>query len=132
MNKLDETLRFHHSALRLRDYRQQVLATNIANADTPNFAARDFDFASVLRDAVDTRNGSMTLSTTASRHISPSAVSIGTAELAYRVPQQASLDGNSVDMDGERMQFADNSVRYEATLTFIGAQLKSVLAALQG
>ena len=131
MNKLDQALSFHQSALQLRADRQQVLASNIANADTPNFAARDFDFAAALKNALDTKRPA-SLATTQPKHIPVQAVSVGTAELSYRIPPQASLDGNSVDMDAERMQFADNSVRYEAGLTFIGAQLKSVLAALQG
>jgi flagellar basal-body rod protein FlgB len=115
MDRLDDMLKFQTQALQLRSERQALLSSNIVNADTPGYKAVDFDFAQALRAA-----------TTGSTP--------GTAkpDLLYRAPSQASLDGNSVELDGERARFADNAVRYEAALKFLNAQLKAMLAAMQG
>ena len=115
-NRLDAMLQFNANALRLRSERQALLASNIANADTPNYKAVDFDFAKALRDANDA-----------------SAKGVVTSKPAtlYRQPAQASLDGNSVEMDAERAQFADNTVRYEAALRFLNGQIKTLLEALR-
>jgi len=119
VDRLDEMLGFQTQALRLRSQRQELLAANIANADTPNYKAVDFDFARALREATVPKSNS-----------APGAATGPT--LLYRQPGQASLDGNSVEMDAERAQFADNTVRYEATLRFLNAQLKMMLTAIQG
>ena len=114
---LDKLMQFQTDALRLRSYRQELLSANIANADTPNYKAVDFDFAQAL-DAAQ----------------SPAAASGGNTSptLQYRVPAQSSLDGNSVEMDAERAKFADNTVRYEAAMRYLSAQIKTMLAAVQG
>lgn len=131
LNKIDQAFAFQEKALGLRAQRQQVLAANIANADTPNYKARDFDFASALKSAVAGRSsGDLTLARTASMHLTGSGD--GTlARLMYRTPSQGSVDGNTVDMDIERGQFAENAVQYEAGLTFITHQIKLLNAALQ-
>ena len=116
----------------LRVARQQVTASNIANADTPNYTARDFDFSSALRSALDGRGGATAVSVTAPRHIVPQSAALGATQLAYRVPPQASLDGNSVDMDVERNQFTDNAIRYEAGISLINSQIRGLMAAIQG
>ena len=132
VSKIDSALSFQQQALGLRAYRQQVLADNIANSDTPNYKARDVDFASALKEAVAGRGGaSLPLATTAARHL-PGIASVGPAPLRYRGVTQASVDGNSVDMDTERAQFADNALRYEAGLTFLSGQIKMLTAAIQG
>lgn len=134
IEKLDEVFRFHQEALNLRAQRQQILASNIANADTPQFQARDIDFAKALNNALDAgakNSGPATLATTSARHL-PGAVAAGAAPVLYRAPQQASIDGNTVEMDVERAQFADNAVHFEADLTVINNQLKTLLAAIQG
>lgn len=134
IEKLDEVFRFQQEALNLRAQRQQVLASNIANADTPRFQARDIDFAAALNNALDASAnspGPATLATTSARHL-PGVAAPGTAPVLYRVPQQASIDGNTVEMDTERAQFADNAVHFEANLTVINNQLKTLLAAIQG
>jgi flagellar basal-body rod protein FlgB len=118
IDRLDEFLRFQTEALKLRSQRQEVLAANIANADTPDYKAVDFDFGKALAAAT---------SAPAASAAQPQA-----PQLLYRQPAQASLDGNSVDMDAERAAFADNTVRYEAALKFLNAQLKNMLAAMQG
>ncbi len=132
MSKLDKAFLFQEKALGLRAHRQQVLAGNIANADTPNYKARDFDFSAALKEAVAGRNaGDLRLATTSSRHLSGGAAR-GPAELQYRSETQSSVDGNTVDMDVERAQFAENAVHYEAGLTFLTGRIKSLMSALQG
>ncbi|GBG00731.1 flagellar basal body rod protein FlgB [Azospira sp. I13] len=132
VSKLDQTINFHRQALGLRAYRQQVLATNIANSDTPNYKARDIDFTSALQNALAGKNASdLQLSTTAARHL-PGTGNSGPASLQYRTVHQPSADGNTVDMDVERAKFAENAMQYEASLQFIGGQFKTMLTAIQG
>ncbi|WDY57876.1 flagellar basal body rod protein FlgB [Pseudomonas sp. PSKL.D1] len=134
IDKLDNELRFQQDAMSLRAERQQVLANNIANADTPNYRARDFDFASELASSLSqerANKGGMALATTSDRHLQASFSAGSNRELLYRVPDQPSLDGNTVDMDRERAQFADNSVRYQASLTFLNSRLQSLKTAMQ-
>ena len=132
-NSLDAALQFHAEALGLRALRQQVLASNIANADTPGYKARDIDFNKSLQDAVSGRTSAGELTRTVNTHLaSPQAAAPGGGPLLYRQVVQPSLDGNTVDMDVERAQFAENAVRYEANLMFLNSQLKSLLAAIQG
>lgn len=134
IDKLDASLRFHQEALNLRAKRQEVLSANIAHADTPNYKARDFDFSSALTQAVDRGRQSQSLSMagTSSRHLSGSGQANAEAELMYRTPNQSSLDGNTVEMDVERVNFADNAIRYEFNLARISQQIKGMLAAIQG
>jgi len=134
IDKLDNELRFQQDAMSLRAERQQVLANNIANADTPNFRARDFNFSSELASALQkehTQGRGMTLATTSDRHLQASSTSLSSRDLLYRVPDQPSLDGNTVDMDRERAQFTDNAVRYQASLTFLTSRLQSLKTAMQ-
>jgi flagellar basal-body rod protein FlgB len=124
-------LDFQQAALGLRAQRQQILAGNIANADTPNYKARDFDFSTALKEAVAGRSsGSLALDTTAPGHLS-GTLAASPARLMYRTPAQPSADGNTVDMDVERAQFSENAVQYEAGLTFITNQIKLLLSATQ-
>jgi flagellar basal-body rod protein FlgB len=136
-SKLDDYLRFNETALSLRSQRQTVLASNIANGDTPNYKARDFDFTSALQSALDKASGNVpqTLATTAARHFpnplqDAGALADGTP-LLYRGVVQGAVDGNTVDMDVERNQFADNAIRYEAGITAINGQIKAMMAAIQ-
>jgi flagellar basal-body rod protein FlgB len=132
VSKLDNALSFQQQVLGLRAQRQQVLAANIANADTPNYKARDFDFSSVLKDAVASRSaGNLSLATTSARHLQASGVA-GPAQLMYRGETQSSVDGNTVNMDVERAQFSENAIQYEAGITFITGQIKTLMSAIQG
>jgi len=132
VSKLDQTINFNRQALGLRAYRQQVLAANIANSDTPNFKARDIDFNAALQNALAGKGQSdLGMSTTSPRHIAATS-SAGPASLMYRTVNQPSADGNTVDMDIERAKFAENAVQYEASLQFIGGQFKTMLSAIQG
>jgi flagellar basal-body rod protein FlgB len=130
---LNEAMQFHSTALRLRSERQQVLASNIANADTPGYKAQDFDFAGSLSAALSgAAPQSPALAATAAGHIAPARSSLPPPTLQYRTPSQSSVDGNSVEMDTERANFADNAVRYEASLRLLNGQIKSILSAITG
>jgi flagellar basal-body rod protein FlgB len=140
---LTTTLDFHAKALVLRAERQKVIASNIANADTPGYSGRDINFKEAM--AAATGNTSLNLrpmppsagassSITNKRHIpiQASTTSLDASLLDYTVQTQPSMDGNSVDMDRERASFVDNSVRYEATLRFINGSSRTILSAIQG
>ncbi len=128
---LDEQLRFHQTALNVQAYRQQLLASNIANVDTPYYKARDIDFRAVL-SGVENRRNSLALSTTQSRHIADVIDNPLAAATLFRGELQSSVDGNTVNMDVERAAFAENSVHYEASLTFINGLLRSMQSAVSG
>ena len=136
IGKLDDYLRFNETALSLRSQRQELLASNIANADTPNYKARDIDFSNALQGALSRGQGAM--STTNQGHIPNGPVAADGKALAYGTPVlyrnvvQGAVDGNTVDMDTERTQFADNALRYEAGITMINHQIKGLMAAIQG
>ncbi len=134
IGKLDQNLSFHSNALVLRSQRQQLLASNIANADTPGYQARDFDFAAALRAAGGqgaAGSAAQGVVRTSAEHLKPAATVDG-ARVQYRIAAQGSLDRNSVDMDTERALFADNAVRYEASLRFLNHKIKTMLSAIQG
>lgn len=137
LGKLDDYLRFQETALALRAQRQEILASNIANADTPNYKARDFDFQGALQDALTKQSSPPgVLATTNARHI-PRGTPDGNTlpdgtQIQYRTPTQNTVDGNTVDMDVERAQFADNALRYEAGVTVLNQQIRAMLAAVQG
>ncbi|WP_374520961.1 flagellar basal body rod protein FlgB [Undibacterium squillarum] len=133
MNRLDDYLKFHETALSIRGQRQQLLASNIANADTPNYKARDIDFASTLQTALGVQQGkSVTeLNKTAAKHLDAKQSGDNDGVL-YRKEVQGNIDGNTVDLDVERNQFTENALRYEASLTMINMQIKGMLAAIQG
>lgn len=135
INKLDSALSFHQDALRIRAKRQEIIAANIANADTPNFKARDIDFKAAMNNALQSnKQAASGLIATDAQHLQGNGA-LGSninAELLYRPIIQGSVDGNTVDMDVERNQFTDNAIRYEASLTMINGQLKKMLAAIQG
>ena len=148
-DKLTGSLSFHGQALALRSERQRTIAGNIANADTPGYAGRDFQFAEALGDAVGrgsggigSSGGNLALAGSARTHGAHLPVGGGSGSGGigsgsgpardYTVQSQPSLDGNTVDLDRERAAFADNAVRYEATLRFINGQAKTMLAAITG
>ena len=139
-------LDLHAKALVLRAERQQIIASNIANADTPGYVARDINFKEALSQmtgaggselskvSMQTSN-SAAPSTTNPKHMALSGLSqsqLSGSELGYAVQSQPSADSNSVDLDRERASFVDNSVRYESTLRFINGSAKTILSAIQG
>ncbi|MGE4242417.1 flagellar basal body rod protein FlgB [Ramlibacter sp.] len=123
MSLLTAKIDGHATALDLLAQRQKVLGGNIANADTPGFKARDFDFASALANARSEQQGAG-----AGMRDAQTAM----PELLYRNADQPSLDGNTVELDRERAAFADNAVRYEATLRFINHDVRTLLSAITG
>lgn len=132
-NTIDQMFQFQQVALNLRAARQELIASNIANADTPNYKARDIDFANALRGAMEGSGEKLPVSMTSPLHMAgASGETVMGAPVLYRVPLQPSADGNTVDMDVERAQFADNALRYEASVRFISDKTKEVLSALQG
>lgn len=159
LNRLNDALDFHGQALALRSQRQSLIASNIANADTPGYVARDFDFAQALREATafqgnaGSSHASLTSSAraredgpawgpllsagqglvrTSAGHIGSGAATNGAPALTYATPSQTNLDRNTVDMDRERAAFADNAVKYEATLRFINGHVRTMLDAIKG
>jgi flagellar basal-body rod protein FlgB len=120
----------HEPALLLHGERLGVLATNLANADTPGYKARDIDFSAVLSQTQgDTE---LPLRLTQSAHITPDAGELPAGELKYRNPYQASLDGNTVEMPVEQAAFAENNVRYQASLNFINLKISEMQLAIAG
>ena len=131
--KLDEVFAFHENALRLRAQRQQLLASNIANADTPNYKAKDMDFGKAMQTALTQgRSASqVAMAQTNPSHLS-AELSAQLPNTFMRKPTQNNLDGNTVDMDVERNNFVENSMHYEADVNFTQNEIKGLLAVLQG
>lgn len=132
INRLTGSLDFQAQALVLRSERQRLIASNIANADTPGYVARDMDFAQALKEATGGVDRARTLAVSQPGHIAGAAGARAEPNLLYATPSQTNLDRNTVDMDRERANFADNSVKYEATLRFINANVKTTLDAIRG
>ena len=152
LDKMTNQLNFHGNALLLRAERQRAIASNIANADTPGYVARDFKFGDALREATGMRSGTGSLAMSGSTSTTSPSASAGTTDahhiplatvqtsasidkqgaMGYAVQTQPSMDNNTVDLDRERANFVDNSVRYEATLRFINGNAKTMLSAIQG
>lgn len=123
----DRALSVHAQTLELRSRRAEILAANLANADTPNYQARDLDFAATLARA---RGGEGTLKATHAAHLQPAGQNSG--ELLYRTPMQMSLDGNTVEPEQEKAAFADNALRYQASLRFMSSRVQGLLSAIRG
>ena len=143
---VDSLFHYYGTTINLRSYRQEVLASNIANGDTPGFKARDFDFSQAMTSALGqtTGGGSATsaaagLALTAPGHLAGAnaldpvghAAVRSAAQLKYRLPAQDAVDGNTVDMDVERSNFATNAIHYEANLTQLTGRIKDLIAAMQ-
>ncbi len=146
IDRLTNALDFNAQALLLRSERTRVLASNLANADTPNYKARDFDFRAALSQATGVQMSTGAPGAAARSSGAPATMPVrtdaahmssvngagGGPTLLYRTPLQTALDANTVDMDMERAAFADNSVRYEAALRFINGQIKTLTTAITG
>lgn len=144
LSNLTNALDFQSKGLVLRAERQRVIASNIANADTPGYSGRDFDFKKAMAEATSgpaialsqPSSGAPSDGTSHIRHIPLTSIEgtgIGdSSKLGYTIQTQPSMDGNSVDLDRERANFVDNSVRYEATLRFINGSSRTILSAIQG
>ncbi|NPA71888.1 MAG: flagellar basal body rod protein FlgB [Gammaproteobacteria bacterium] len=123
----------HESALQIREQRAEVLATNLANADTPNFKARDIDFRAALNDASEDLKPTTAMSKTHAHHLEGSTGFGSTdAYLKYRQPTQPSLDGNTVETHIEKAQFMENGLQQTATLEFINGKIMGLRGAIRG
>ena len=134
ISRLDSALNFNRTALNMHAHRQEVLASNIANADTPNYKARDIDFKSALQSQLGQSGGALAMATTSVRHLPVSGASgMNYSDFeGYRPELQSSVDGNTVNMDVERGEYAENSIRYEASLTFINGIFSGMRRAITG
>jgi flagellar basal-body rod protein FlgB len=134
LTKLDQYIGVHAAALDVRARRTEVIANNLANADTPGFKARDLDFRTALARAAGEQVPGVHLSTTRAGHIggNASAEAASNPDLKYRTPLAPALDGNTVDAQLEQAAFAENAVRYQATLTFLNSKFRSLMTAILG
>jgi len=126
---IDKALGIHQPALLLRSRRAGLIAQNMANSDTPNYKARDMDFTAELERAA---GASGPLRVTHERHFAAAGAGLFPGEPAYRVPEQPSLDGNTVDTQREKAAFLDNSLRYQASITFLDSKIRTLRAAIKG
>jgi len=127
MTSIRDHLGVHASALQLREQRTEILASNIANAATPGFKARDLNFAAELEKA----GGLGPMSTSHARHI-PTGAGAGAGGLSYRVPTNPSLDGNTVELAVEQMEFSENALRYQTSLTLLNRKITGLMTAIKG
>lgn len=121
-----ETLALQANALSLREKRNELLASNIANAATPNFKARDFDFDAELARA---SGGGMAMERTSAGHL---GVSVAQGNVGYRDPVNPSMDGNTVELPVEQMEFAENTLRYQTTLQLLNRRISGLMTAIKG
>jgi len=129
---IDTALGIYPHTLRLRAARAEILAANLANSDTPNFKARDLDFqAALARSLAGTLGDSLTLAATRAGHMDGENAQLG-GVVRYRNPMQPSIDGNTVETEVEQAEFARNAMHYQATLTFLGGRIKTLMTALRG
>lgn len=128
LDRLDAHFAAPLRALNMRTMRSEVLATNIANADTPHFKARDLDFSQALRKA---DSGGFAMARTAERHLTGHSTPALMSALQYRIPVQASIDGNTVEVDNELAQFSNNAIYMQADLNFLNGRIRSMQTALQ-
>jgi len=128
---LDNYFGVHEQALRVRATRAQLLAQNIANADTPHYKARDIDFSAALANAGQQLNPAH-LRVTDAGHIAALEQERFGADILFRTPHAASLDGNSVDSEYEKSEFLRNAVEYQASLKFLDGKIRTLLSAIKG
>lgn len=133
IDRIDSEMNLQRKALSLRSYRQELLASNIANSDTPYYKARDIDFKTALAGAVSSAGGdAAALQRTHANHLPSQDAGPYGAQIKYRTEYQGAVDGNTVNMDVERGAFTENSVQLEALLTFVRSSFKDMQTAIQG
>ncbi|TBU96810.1 flagellar basal body rod protein FlgB [Stutzerimonas kirkiae] len=129
----DKALGIHEKALGFRAQRAEVLANNIANADTPNYKARDLEFSSVLEaQQASSGQGSFNATRTSERHIEAQGLEIADPSLRFRTPHQPSLDQNTVDVQIEQSNYAQNAIDLQASFTLLNSKFKGLMSALRG
>lgn len=127
----DTALGIHEKALGFRAQRAEVLANNIANADTPHYKARDLDFSAVLA-AEQQKGQGFSLERTQARHLEASGFEIADPGLRYRIPSHPSLDQNTVDVQVEQASYAQNAIDFQASFTLLNSKFKGLIGALRG
>lgn len=132
IDRLDNEISTLRASMNLRAYRQEVLASNIANADTPHYKARDLDFASALSNVMAGKaDGGVQMKQTSARHLQGEAGVPHAADLKYRTEYQGAVDGNTVNMDVERAAFAENALQFEAMITTLRSRFGDLRMAMQ-
>lgn len=126
---IENALGLHERAVNLRSSRSEILAGNIANADTPGYKAVDFDFRAAMAQVQGEINAQHAM-VSHPRHISDNA-GLG-MELMYRTPLQPSIDGNTVDPNIEKAKFTENAVQYQASLAFLDSKIRGLIQAIRG
>ncbi|MDD3764927.1 MAG: flagellar basal body rod protein FlgB [Nevskiales bacterium] len=129
MANSDPVFGIHPAAMQVQRQRMELIASNIANADTPGYQAKDVDFRAVLAAAQDAPGD---LARTQDQHLGIDGAANGDFASVWRVPVQPSVDGNTVDVQIEQAQFADAALRYQASLNFMDGRIKSLITALTG
>lgn len=127
----NDSLGVHEQALKLRTQRAQVLANNLANADTPNYKARDLDFKRIMQGDFDSFKSSSSMKMTSEKHLPGNSSSLNT-NLMYRIPIQPSIDGNTVEEQVEHAAYMENNMAFQASFTFLNSKFKGLLTALKG
>jgi flagellar basal-body rod protein FlgB len=127
---IDNFMGIHEQALKIRDYRSELLAANLANADTPGYKARDIDFEQMLKE--ETTSNQQTIASTHARHFAADSRVVASTDVAYRIPEQASLDGNTVNTEREQVEFSSNTLRYQASLEFVNSKISGLLRVIKG
>lgn len=129
----NKALGIHEQALGFRAQRAEVLANNIANADTPHYKARDLDFATVLASQAERQAGNQSaLQRTHGQHISAEGMELADPALRFRNPHHAAIDQNSVDLQVEQSNYAENAVQFQASFTLLNNKFKGLITALRG
>ena len=128
----DNALGIHEQAMSVRSRRSEVLASNLVNADTPNYKARDIDFRGALQGQLAMQQGAASMKATHAGHIGLSGNSLQEPQLMYRVPHQASLDGNTVEEQEELSRFTKNAMDFQASVQFLNSKFKGLKAAIKG
>ncbi len=131
MSLIDRAFSIHDDAMLLRSRRSSVLAANIANADTPDYKARDMDFSALFERMATGDTKRVVLARTHQRHL-PTTGDTASAAIKYRNPLHASLDGNTVDMHAEQARFAKNSFEYQTSLTLLNRKISGLRLAIKG
>lgn len=134
LDQISKHLQYQQDALNLRAYRQQALASNLANVDTPNYKAKDFNFRQTLLETQRGQSQSLALTTTSAQHLAPKAMAKSgettLPKLQYRADAQPNLDGNTVNKDHEMAQFSQNSLQYQAAVQFMNSRIRSYMDAI--
>lgn len=131
MSIIERAFSIHDDAMMLRSRRSSILAANIANADTPDYKARDMDFAAMMKKVQSGQQSHFEMSRTNQHHLSATVQQVD-PDIKYRNPLHAALDGNTVDMHAEQARFSKNAVEYQTSFSFLNSKISSLKLAIKG